>query len=327
MKFKVGLVILLILIMTLLNSCSYGDINNELSQRSKELQNENNKEVESLNKTIEELNEQIAILTSKASNESTDKVTITEDMKQLMNFFNEFNASNIYHGMADSNIKIKVVLKEPLKSFPDDNAPYIKKSGELSYLKEDHETKNVEGELLYSTIDGNGKEWCYIIADGELGYIEEKQISEYKHQMHNYSPTEQFKDLRIGMTVEDVYNIFGDKVELIYPRLRYFRMLGVYDEYENEVVSFFYNPNTRIIDFIRVSSKKYELDSGYKIGDNITKVFGYYDRLYKEVEDMPFDFGKEHKLYDIGDGYWLELQGEDGILNEIIISPGYNIYT
>lgn len=355
MNFKIILVILSILAMVFVSSCSYDDEevnkvtedniklnkrlnerqnenkvivedNNKLNKELIELQDKNTEEVESLKETIDELNKEIVKM--------KEEVSIYEDKKKLIDFFDKFSTTNIYHGMADTNVKVKVNLEEPLRSFPDDNAPYIKRYDGLSYSKANHEIKIVECELLYSTIDAKGKEWCLIIADGEIGYVEEVNILEYTERFHNYDPPEQFKDLRIGMTVGDVYSLFGEKVQFYYPRLRYFRMLGVYDEYDidgikhtDEIVSFFYNPNTRIVDFIRVSSMEYELESGFKVRDSLSDVFGYYDLLYTEVEDMPFDFGDEHRLYDIGDGYWLELQGRDGLLIEIIITPGYSIYT
>lgn len=319
--------LLLICVVLFLSGCVSSDEYDELAAKNEKLSDE----LESLQQEINQLTENQSLIEEehKISEDGyIDDMKLTEEEQLLLDMYNN-EYFEVYHGLTDARVLIEVELNEPLRSLPSTSAPYIFRS-KLTYELDTSENsfpKGIcEGELIYTTMDSNWNEWCLIVTDGNIGYVNSDQIVNYSNANEvSYETQEQFSDLTLGMSLDELQAMYPDKVKFIKPKLAYFRMAEIIND-GDYYFDVFYNPNTRIVDFIRVNSSDFPLKSGYKVGDDTEVVFEYYDDIYEQV-DLGLNFSGEHRIYDIGNGYWLEIDGREGKVTTIILTPGYNIYT
>lgn len=314
--------------------------NEELTKQIESLESQYSEEIDKKSKQIEHLNEQIEHLNEQINECANNNINFNSDYIKLKNFFDNNNMwthptdFQKYFGLV--NIK----SEEPLRILPSYSSPTL--GGTILPISE--EVNIPPGRITEALVtvmghDENGKpvEWTLVNRGGHgIGYIQSSKLSKYLPQVNtNYQPKEQFKDIKVGTSVDKIYDIYGDQLELILPRLAWYKVLDVYDSNEpdreknhNPIIQFFYNPNVRKIDYICMNTPDYELESGFKVGDSTEEVFAYYDELYPQ-KDIGIDMGPTYRIYDIGDGFTLEIRGgidEGGVVTLIIINLGYNIY-
>lgn len=281
-------------------------------------QQENNylAQIDILQNEINKLQEELQL--------SNEQSSVSDAEQKILDFYNRgFFA--LGRGSADSGVMVKVNMTEPLRAFPSNGSPsYTDKLSDvdLSDGVENFEERLVDGELLYTTINP-GEEfarWCLVIINQKIGYVLEENIIEYINVSHSYDTLESFVGIDIGMTVDQVEELYPNANERFFNKSDIKKTLFV-DEKENRVFNASFNPNTRIIDEINVFTEEIPLSSGFKVGDDLEEVYSYYDEAYNEIE-IEIGLGDEDRVYDIGNGYWLMFLAEDGVIWSISLSSG-----
>lgn len=309
--------------------------NQELTKQIESLERQKNEEIHKKNKEIESLKDQI----NECINNNID---FDSDDIKLKDFFDNNNICTHPTDFQKFLGLVNIKSQEPLRILPSYSSPTL--GGAILPINEEVDIPSSRiAEALVTVMghDENGKpvEWTLVNSGGYIhgiGYIQSSKLSEYHPQtITSYQPKEQFKDIKVGTNIDKIYDMYSDKIELILPRYGWFKMLAVYDTNEpdrermhDSIIDFFYNPNVRKIDFIRTTNPGYELESGFKVGDSTQEVFAYYDELYPQ-KDIGIDIGPTYRIYDIGDGFTLEIKGgvnEGGVVTMIIINLGYNMY-
>ncbi len=334
MKIRVLAMFLLIILTGCNSSIDYNELvaeNQVLKEENKrlisELESGDAKAIALVNQYDEELKavqselEEYELMYNTLENE----IKITEDEEMMIDFYNN-SSLTMYHGLSNSQVKIKVELNEPLRALPSSKSPYYNRK--LTYTTSDDfgnefQKGIFEGELLYITSDvgDHHKSWCLIIVEDTIGYVPEDCIVEYTNAEYSYDTKESLVGLELGMTVDQIEELFPNSFKHINNKSDYVRFMKIEKEGKG-YLSALYNPNTRIVDSYVIKTEDIPLSSGLKVGDEIQKVFEYYDKLF-ELVNLDYDFGDQHRIYDIGNGYWLVIEGEDGVVKFITLTPGY----
>lgn len=292
-----------------------------------------NQKKEISNFVIKAAEDKVLIEEKDANIEALQK-PLSDDENKFIDFYKRFYPGNMYRGKAGSRIMVDINYYEPLRIGPSELSPYLTTS-KLTYSNEIEGSNIIEAEFLYTSIGETGEYWCLVVLDNMVGYVKESSIIDYSYNDISYSALEEFADLKLGVTVETIIEIFGNKVQYEdspngYDKALYISLNGLsYDDDNGESITYGYNPNTRIVDFIRVGTGDYPLESGFKVGDRLDDVFSYYDGLYPNITEDYVSVGLSNndRVYDIGNGYTLSFNGRDGLVIQIIINHGYNIYT
>lgn len=308
MRFKA----LMLFMVFMLCGCTFSDDDNEITKLNQQLEIE----IQSLNEELNNLKEiepEIVI----------EQANLSEEQTKLIEFMKSYDLDS-EKGLSDSTVQIKAFLKEPLRCLPSDESPYIIK-GKLTYESEGYISDvEIEGGLLYTLLDSNGNGWSLIVVDDDIGYVHNENIWNYNNISDSYETNEKFSGLSLGMTVDDLEEIYSGEIDYIEPKQRDNRIANIYRN-GDYYVDCFYDKDTNVIDFIRVKTSDIPLESGYKVGDDSEQVFEYYDSKYTQL-DIGIDFYDEYRIYYIGDGYRLEVSAINGVVDTIILTPGYNIY-
>lgn len=273
---------------------------------------------------INALNEEVIKLKGEIQLLKESSIDLTEEQIRLIDFYNNFSISSVSNGSIDSGISITVECVEPLRIAPSEEAPYINHRS-MTYTNYYEDTDTKSGEFLYVTNDHKGMidAWCLVRIDDAVGYIKEEYVIEYSHILNDYPISEDFVDFEIGTTVDDLIDRFGDVVEINFMESRFEKSLYIdakhfnSDEDESRIGVFgVFNPQNRVLEYITVGTSEIVLKSGFKVGDNASDVYEYYDeRLETFLGDV--------KSYDIGNGYSLEFEELDGVIIQITINHGY----
>lgn len=317
-----------------------------------QLELEYNKEVESIEKLytreietlVEEHQVQVSIMQEKLDQLEKEVIELSTDIQEsetlelpsvdeqkLLDLY-QSESFIMYRGETNSRVKVRVNLLEPLRILPSIMAPFY--LNRLTYNT--HElngdafaVKEVTGELLYSVFDpvDISKKWCLIIAENMIGYVPEENIIEYINVESNFETKEFFNGLELGITVNELEQLYPDSYEHVSNKMEFFQFVKIVKNGSSYLTAE-YNPNTRIIDSICVSTEEIPLASGFRVGDDVIDVFSYYDPLYENIdiyENAGVNDSENYRFYDLGDGYYLYIESKEGVVWFISISPRFPI--
>lgn len=282
-------------------------------------------EVESETKdtTISELNAAIEINKEKE---------LTKDEERFLKLFESINGTRMFTEIPDNGLSITFQLDEPLRLLPFEDAPFLTWFGEVMYNGNNYSVGTTSGNLVYTLVDRNTPngdrdytEWCLVTTDNQdFGYIKADQIISYNYEVKDYTVKEGFKDVDLGIHIEDVYEMFDNKVLEYYENRLSYKGLVIYkedpDEPQNENLGIYFscNPTSRRVVGISVSSEDFPLASGFKVGDSLIDIASYYDiKLGDELNDS--NDLESYRSYELGNGYYLQFDGINGVVTRIAI--------
>lgn len=302
------------------------DINENLEQQLELL----NIEYNNAQEVKEALVEQVKGLEKKI----VETVELDEDTKQILSYINSYNGRIFPSDYQPSYHIAWMNSNQPIRIFPSLFAPYIDNDRITYSFNDENEVKKLVE--VYAFVNSKRSEgWGLVnVNNFNFGYIEAKYLETYIPEGEvAFISKEQFKNIKLGITVDEIFNKYKGRIEVLHERNGYSQMIqirsvGIEDinSFQDEEISFYYDLISRRINFIRTTSDKYVLESGYKVGDNTEEVFKYYDSRYELIEAFS---SENYRRYNIGNGYSLDIGGdinEDGKVYIIIINGGYNIY-
>ena len=285
----------------------------------------NQEEINLLNRELEASNEEFLKLESEVAtlkNELKTFDSIDEESLTIINFLNDYNGRILTSDMQPTNEIAILNSAVGIRIFPDSEAP-IFGGNEIT-----NEPWPINGAMVMVHGYYNGyKEdgWAYVSGRySTSGYVNIFELESYEYKK-NYQPVEQFRDFKIGMNSEDIFEYFDNVVDLIKDRNSFGHVIRVNNPEDSgqRDIDFWYHIGDRRISVINTNSEKYPLESGFKVGDQAVDVFAYYDELYEKSEYFNSDM---YRRYDIGDGYTLDFRIQDGIVVFIMINGGMYAY-
>lgn len=268
------------------------------------------KSKQQLNIEFEKINEEYEMLHKtymlKVS-DYEDLNSVNQDISEKINKANDFSFIQSYGGQkypVESGIR-RIIEDNPLRIYPSSQAPYVY-GDYIPYIVE-----------VINEVASRGESWCHVIDfNGVSGYIQSDDMAKIdKSEEYHIMSSESLGGFRVGERIEciigkldrDYYLVYENGRIYIFPDSQQVTVDNPIDRPFTDIKNLdaFVN-NTNHITFLRTDSPEYQLESGYKVGDNAIEVLNHYESKY-ELDDK-----KEGVAWYYG--YDFSYVTEDGIL-------------